>query len=265
MKKLLTSLAVLWALASAPEASAQEIRTEGPEEVKKEIVMQQDSTSKEVADTLNLSDVAREAIKDRWNEKKPRIEFHWSARFWSNVTPLLWSVLSDKPALRLTIDVSDSKSGIWASVIRFDDFNKSMETPASQLTMVDLYYQKQFWKFSITWVGEYVNIDKMPGADSFTPIVLCTYDAWKWVTIDACYCHTFQKWTDVEDLRIWVTKTFNEAFSLAAQAFYKYDWSHKFSGRVQANVNLKNGFWAQLNFTAKDWKIIPTAWIMYKF
>ena len=65
MKKLLTSLAVLRALASAPEASAQEIRTEGPEEVKKEIVMQQDSTSKEVADTLNLSDVAREAIKDR--------------------------------------------------------------------------------------------------------------------------------------------------------------------------------------------------------
>ena len=69
----------------------------------------------------------------------------------------------------------------------------------------------------------------------------------------------------VEDFGIWATKTFNETFSLAAQAFYKYDWNHKFSGRVQANVNLKNGLWAQLSFTAKDWKITPTAWVMYKF
>lgn len=234
------------------------------------ITIQQDSTSKEVANTLNLFDATwfdweSETLKDAWNEKKSRVEFHWSARLWSNVTPLLWSLLSDKPALRLTIDASDSKSGIWASVIRFDDFNKNMDDPASQLTMVDLYCQKQFWKFSVTWVWEYVNIDKMPGADSFTPIILCTYDAWKWLTIDACYCHTFQKWTDVEDFRIWATKTFNETFSLAAQAFYKYDWNHKFSGRVQANVNLKNGLWAQLSFTAKDWKITPTAWVMYKF
>jgi len=271
MKKtwlLLTSLAMATWAAFAQEWVAPQTKTIENENT---ITMQQDSTSKDVADTLNRFDVkwsdweSVKTSKDEWNEKGSRIQVHGSARLWSNVTPLLGSVLSDKPAVRLTIDASDPKSGIWASVIRFDDFDKSMDNPASQLTMLDLYCQKQFWKFSITWVWEYVNIDKIAESDSFTPIVWCTYDAWKWWTIDTWFCHTFQKWTDENDLRIWVTKVFNEAFSLAAQTFIKHNWNLNTSLRVQANVTLENGFWAQLDLIAKDWKITPTVWVMYKF
>lgn len=185
---------------------------------------------------------------------------------WSNRTPLLSTPLGDKPAFRFTIDISDSKTWLWASVIRFDDFDKSMDNPASQLTMIDLYKTIKPWKeISITFLWEYVNIDKMPWADSFTPIVWCNYNARKWWSFDTRACHTFQKWKDVEDFRIWVTKILNKTLSLATQAFYKYDWSHKLSWRFQAIFNLGNWLWFQMEFTARDNKITPSGWLFFKY
>ena len=212
----------------------------------------------------SITSVPTQVLNKSWQKEKSNLEVHGSVWAWSNVTPLLWSVLGDKPALRLTIDVSDPKTWIWASLIRFDDFNKSMDNPASQLTMIDIYKTIKWKNFSITWVWEYVNIDKIPGADSFTPIVWCTYDAWKWWTLDTWACHTFQKWKDVDDFRIWATKALNQTLSLATQAFYKYDWNHKFSWRFQAIFNLRKGVWFQMEFTAKDGKIIPTGWLIFK-
>lgn len=200
-----------------------------------------------------------------WKEKTKTLEVHGTVRWGSDVTPLLWSVLSDNPALMLTIDASNPQTWLWVSIIRADDFDTSMDNPAGQATLVDLYWQKKFWNLSVMWVWEYAHIDKLPGADSFTPIVWCTYEAWKWWTIDAWAWHTIQEWDDIDVVRLWVTKQLNESLSLAAQGFYRSDLSKKFYGRVQANVILWKGFWAQLSFIAQEWKITPTAWILYKF
>lgn len=206
-----------------------------------------------------------EAQTKEWKEKEKKLEIHGTIRWGSDVTPLLWSVLSDNPALMLTIDASNPQTWLWVSVIRADDFDKSMENPAWQATLVDLYRQKKFGNFTITWVWEYAGIDKLPGADSFTPIVWCTYDAWKWWVIDARAWHTFQEWEDIDVVRLWVTKQLNEGLSLAAQWFYRSDLSRKFYGRVQANVILGKWFWAQLSLIAQEWKLTPTAWVLYKF
>ena len=50
---------MMWALATGTEASAQELRTEGPEEVTKEIVLKQDSTCKDIASTINRFDATK--------------------------------------------------------------------------------------------------------------------------------------------------------------------------------------------------------------
>lgn len=201
----------------------------------------------------------------KWEKWWWKIDVHGTLRWWSDVTPLLWSVLSDKPALMLSIDVSHPKTGLWATLIRLDDFDKSMDSPASQVTILDMYWQKQIWKASVMLDGEYMTIDKLSGADSFTPIVWCTYDAWKWWTLDTWAWHCFQKWDDVDVVRLWITKKLDECLSLAAQGFYSSDLSKKFYGRVQADVKLWGWFGVQLSFIAKEWKITPTAWVLYKF
>lgn len=197
--------------------------------------------------------------------KKPKIDVHGMIRWGSDVTPLLWTKLSNEPAIILSIDVSNPQTWLWATLIRADDFNKSMDNPASQATIMDLYWQKQFWNASIMVDWEYVSLDKLPGSDSFTPIVWCTYDVWKWWNLDAWACHTFQKWDDVDIIRLWVTKNLDKGLSLAAQAFYSSNLSKKFYGRVQANVKLGGWLWVQLSFIAKNWEITPTAWIQYNF
>ena len=202
----------------------------------------------------------------KWEKKeKSNISVHGTVRWGSDVTPLLWSVLSDKPALMLSIDVSHSKTWLWTTLIRLDDFDKSMDSPASQVTILDMYWQKQIWKASVILDWEYMTIDKLSGADSFTPIVWCTYDAWKWWTLDTWAWHCFQKWDDVDVVRLWIAKKLDECLSLAAQGFYSSDLSKKFYGRVQADVKLWGWFGVQLSFIAKEWKITPTAWVLYKF
>lgn len=62
-----------------------------------------------------------------WKGKEKKLEIHGMIRWGSDVTPLLWSVLSDNPALMLTIDASNPQTWLWVSVIRANDFDKSME------------------------------------------------------------------------------------------------------------------------------------------
>ena len=209
--------------------------------------------------------IPKEIASEGLKKEKSKISVHGMVRWWSDVTPLLWSVLSDKPALMLSIDVSHPKTWLWTTLIRLDDFDKSMDSPASQVTILDMYWQKQIWKASVMLDGEYMTIDKLSGADSFTPIVWCTYDAWKWWTLDTWAWHCFQKWDDVDVVRLWITKKLDECLSLAAQGFYSSDLSKKFYGRVQADVKLWGWFGVQLSFIAKEWEITPTAWVLYKF
>ncbi len=198
-------------------------------------------------------------------KEEPKIAVHGTVRWGSDVTPLLWSVLSDKAALMLSIDASHPQTWFWLTVTRLDDFDKSMDNPASQVSIFDLYRQKQIWKASVMLDGEYMTIDKLPGTDSFTPIAWCIYDAWKWWTLDTWAWRCFQKWDDVDVVRLWIAKKLNKSLSLAAQGFYSSDLSKKFYGRVQADVKLWGWFGVQLSFIAKEWKITPTAWVLYKF
>jgi len=288
-KTLLKSLAAWIMLFFAKDALAQEVVVQDPQTTDKEVVYQ---TPADLPDSTILLDDAvkssgietdsewwdtdgevagewqdkwkKESV-EQWKEKKSPIEIHWSVRWGSDVTPLFWSVLSDRPALILTLDVSNPKTWLWASVIRADDFSKSMDNPASQVTLVDLYWQKKFWKVWVTAVWEFASIDKLPWAENITPLVWVTYDAWLWWTFDAWAWHTFQKWEDEDMIRLWVTKKLDETFSLAAQVFINSGLSKKVSGRVQANVTLGKWFWAQLSFIAKDGKITPTAWVIFKF
>ena len=208
----------------------------------------------------SVTSIPTQVLDEFWEKEKSNLEVHGSVRAWSNVTPLLWSVLSDTPAFRFTIDISDPKTGLWASVIRFDDFNKSMDNPASQLTMVDLYWHKKFWKVSFTWVWEYANIDKIPWSDSFTPIIWATYDAWKWWTFDTWACYTIQKGEDVAAFRAWVVKKINDAFSLAAQVIHNNGLSWHF----QAKLKITNKLSMEIGWIAdKNWKITPTAWVLF--
>ena len=256
MEKLLTTLWVVWTLASV---SAQEINAQVTNEMPKTIIIQQDSTNNNVINALNRNDATwvgwkSETLKDEWNEKN-RFELHGSARWWSNWTPLLSSKLGDGPSLRLNIDASNPTLGIWASATIFSDFDKNV-------VMLDWYYQKEIWDFSITWVLEYVNVDKIPESSSITPIVLCNYNIWKWMTIDACYCHTFQKWIDEDDVRIWFTKAFNKSFSLATQLFYKYNWVHKLSERVQAKIKLTDHISIEMFWVRVDGNLNRGWWIL---
>ena len=216
-------------------------------------------------DLPDEDDSPKDSPEEPETTKKPAIDVHGMVRWGSDVTPLLWSVLSDKAALILSIDASNPQTGLWLSITRADDFDKSMDNPASQVTIFDFYWLKQIWKASVMVDWEYTTIDKLPGSDSFTPIAWCTYDAWKWWNLDIWAWHTFQKWEDGDVVRLWVAKKLNECLSLAAQGFYSSDLSKKFYGRVQADVKLGKWFGVQLSFIAKEWKITPTAWVIYKF
>ena len=245
-EKVLTTCALFWALILPWKASSQ---GQILPETKKDTIEYVVPTSTQV-------------LPAEWKKKESNLEVHGSVRAWSNVTPLLWSVLSDTPAFRFTIDISDPKTGLWASVIRFDDFNKSMDNPASQLTMVDLYWHKKFWKVSFTWVWEYANIDKIPWSDSFTPIIWATYDAWKWWTFDTWACYTIQKGEDVAAFRAWVVKKINDAFSLAAQVIH----NEKFSWHFQAKVKINKKSSIEIGWIADENRIITlTAWFLIGF
>ena len=241
-KKFLTACALFWALALPLKASAQ------------------GQISPEKKDSIEcVVPTQTQVLPAEWKKKESNLEVHGSVRAWSNVTPLLWSVLSNTPACRFTIDVSDPKSWFWASVIRFDDFNKSMENPASQLTMIDLYLQKKLWKVSIIWVWEYANIDKIPWSDSFTPMIWASYNAWKWWNFDIWGCYTIQRWEDVAAFRAWVIKEFNDAFLLAAQVIY----NEKISWHFQAKVKINKKSSIEIGWIVdENGKITPTAWIL---
>ena len=213
----------------------------------------------------DVSNVKDGDITEVAQKNKKWIDVHGMVRWWSNVTPLLWSVLGDKPALMLNVDVSNPQTWLWAAITRMDDFNKNMDNPASQATIFDVYYQKKIKKASVYLYWEYTTLDKLKWGDSFTPIVWCTYNAWKWWNLDTWYCHSFQKGNDCDFVRLWVTKGLNKSLSIAIQGFYRSDLPKNFYGRISADINLWNGFWAQISFIAKEWKVTPVAWVFYKF
>ena len=125
IKVKLASLALLWTLLFGKVAnwSAQELKTQERKDELKEITVQiPDEIDSDTTITLEDGkkfpgiepdplewettqwDEWQETWTDEWKEKEKKLEVHGTIRWGSDVTPLLWSVLSDRPALMLTVD-----------------------------------------------------------------------------------------------------------------------------------------------------------------
>lgn len=201
-----------------------------------------------------------------WEKKWSRIWVHGFVQVWTSVVPDFAGIFSDKVSWMIGIDAKDPKTWLWLTVIRLDDFYTDPEYPLSRASVVVPYrtITSKDGKRSLWTSVEFSFVDQMPGDVGVMPVVVWTYsDGWR--TIEWKYFHDIRKWEDMDAFRLWITKKIWDILSLTVQWWYKSDYAEKFYGRVIADVNLWGGFWAQLSCIAKDWKLTPTAWVMYKF
>lgn len=202
-----------------------------------------------------------------WEKEWSRIWVHGFVQVWTSVVPDFASIFSDKVSWMIGIDAKDSKTWLWLTVIRLDDFHKDPEYPLSKASVVVPY-----WTISAkdgkrsAWASvEFSFIDQMPETIGVTPVVVWTYSQ-DWWTFEWKYFHDIVKWwKDMDAFRLWITKKIWDILSLTAQWWYKSDYDGKFYGRVIADVDLWGGFWAQLSCIAKDGKLTPTGWVIYRF
>ena len=301
LKWLLLSTALFWALSWSPTEAWARTVSSGDDGVKVTAVTQPWTEAmrswrevtqlwedvakswtevKQQKDTISLED-AIEMMKDEetyvvekggpWIEPgpdwEPWILTHWFVQAWSSVVPDFAEICSDKPALMIGIDATHEKTWLWVTVIRLDDFHKDPKYPVSRATVVSPHRWKSFVDGRVTvWVeGEVVFIDALPDAVWVTAKVVWSYSIWDGWTLDWMYAHSFEKWGGSDWVRLWISKKIDDALRVTAQWWYKTDYEGKFFGRVIADVDLWGWFWAQLSCIAKDWKLTPTAWIIYSF
>lgn len=205
-----------------------------------------------------------------WLEERRKWPKIWVSGFlqvWTSVVPDFAGVFSDKPSMLLCVDASDKKSWFWLSYIRLDDFHRDPDYPVSQASVFVPYRSKTFKDGKRTaWASvECTFIDQQPGSEEFMPVIVWSYDTKGGWIFEWKYFHGFRKWTDTDALRLWITKKIGDALRLTAQWWYQTDYDKKFFGRIIADVDLWWWFWAQVSWIMKDWKITPTAWVLYKF
>lgn len=292
-KELLLGLGLAaWVAGFAQEWVTPESKTmEKENEAKKEIVMQQDSTRKQVADTISRYDVTwwewawiepdpiwwetSEWETSEWDsldqEQQPsqwRLKVHWMLQVWTGVAWDAAEVCSDKATLVAVVDLSDSKTWLWFTTVRLDDFHNDPECPLSRVTVLNPHLTKNFWKdwkFKASLEWKYTIIDHLPQANWFSPDVVLSYTTDGWRTFEWMYAHKFKTWEDSDAFRLTVSKRINEALTLTWQWWYETWYDKKFYWRIIVDVNLWNWFWAQLSCIAKYWKLTPTAWVIYQF
>lgn len=302
MKKEL--LLGLWMLASwatfAQEWVAQEIDTiESNDKVKQEIVMQQDSTNQELAKTMTFEDAIRfmnwntdtwewtwivsdpvwwdidewdmskyDSVADEQSSKQWRLKVHWMLQVWTGVAWDAAEVCSDKATLIAVVDLSDSKTWLWFTTVRLDDFHNDPESPFSRVTVLNPHLTKNFWKdwkFRASLEWKITVPDQLPQASSFSPDVVLSYNADGWRTFEWMYAHKFKSWPDSDAFRLTVAKKINEALKITWQWWYETWYDKHFYWRTIVDVNLWNWLCAQLSCIAKHWKLTPTSWILYQF
>ena len=200
-------------------------------------------------------------------KEKSRIETHGFIQVWTSIVPDFASIFSDKNSMLMCVSVTDQSSWIWMSLIRLDDFDSDPAYPISKASVIVPYWNKAFgdgkWSF---WANvECTFIDKLPGTIDIMPVVVWSYNANSGWTFEWKYFHGFQEWSDMNAFRLWVTKKIGDALNVTAQWWYKSDYDKRVFGRVIVDVNLWNWLWAQLSCIAKDWKLTPTAWVIYSF
>jgi len=204
---------------------------------------------------------------DQWWEKAwSRIWVHGFVQVWTSVVPDFAGIFSDKVSWMIGIDAKDSKTWLWLTVIRLDDFHSDSEFPLSRASVLVPY-----WSISAkdgkrsAWASvEFSFIDQMPESVWVTPVVVWTYSKSGW-TFEWKYFHDIREWEDMDAFRLWITKKIWDILSLTAQGRCKSDYEGKFYERVIADVDLWDGLWAQLSCIVKDWKLTPTMWVVYKF
>ena len=167
----------------------------------------------------------------------------------------------------LCVDATDSKSWLWVSYIRLDDFHKDQDYPVSRASVLVPHRSKTLWdwKWTIWSSVECTYVDNSPDMSEIMPLVFGSYSTKDGWTFEWKYFHEIMKWPDADAFRLTVTKKVSEALSLTAQWWYKSDYDGKVFGRVVVDVDLGNWFGVQVSWIAKDWKITPTAWVAYKF
>ena len=195
-----------------------------------------------------------------------RLQVHGFVQVWTSVVPDFAGIFSDKVSGMVCIDAKDKGTWLWLTIVRLDDFHTDPKYPLSRASVVVPY-----WTISSKdgkrsgWASvEFSFIDQMPGSVGVTPVIVWSYSDSGW-TIEWKYFHDFQEWKDMDAVRLWITKKIWKILSLTAQWWYKSDYAGKVYGRVIADVDLWGWFWAQLSCIAKDWKLIPTWWVMYRF
>lgn len=285
LKWLLLSTALFWALSWSPtEAWAKTASSEGDGVKVTEVtqpwtevmqswaeVTQQWIGETKQKGTISLEDAIDMMKKDEsWIEPDPgdesRLKVHGFVQVWTSVVPDFAGIFSDKVSGMVAIDAKDQKTWLWVSVIRLDDFHTDPEYPLSRASVVVPYWtiSSKDGKRSGWTSVEFSFIDQMPGDIGVTPVVVWSYSDDGW-TIEWKYFHDFREWEDMDAVRLWITKKIWKILSLTAQWWYKSDYAGKVYGRVIADVDLGGWFWAQLSCIARDWQLIPTGWVMYRF
>ena len=288
IKVKLASLALLWTLLFGKVAnwSAQEVKTQERKEDGKEIVVQ--PTTQQQTDTIIAFDEGIwwpdrepdpipvddwwetwgwETWSDSWKQSEWKwwVAVHWMLYGWTWVAWDFAEVCSDRWTLIAVVDMSHPQTWLGFTAIRLDDFHNDPDQPASRATVLNAHWSKNYWRF---WVGvewKYTFIDHLPQANWFSPDVVLSYTADGWRTFEWMYAHRFKTWEDSDVFRLTVTKKVGEALKLTWQWWYETWYDKHFYGRIILDVDLWNGFWAQLSCIAKYWELTPTAWVIYKF
>lgn len=221
--------------------------------------------------TISLEDAIKMMEEDGlWVEPDPEkeggIKVHGFVQVWTSVVPDFAGIFSDKVSGMVAIDAKHQKTWLWLTVIRLDDFHTDPEYPLSRASVVVPSWTIQSKDGKRTaWASvEFSFIDQMPGTVWYTPVVVGTYSADGW-TFEWKYFHDIREWEDMDAVRLWITKKIGDILSLTAQWWYKSDYEGKVFWRVIADVDLWDGFWAQLSCIVRDWKLTPTMWVMYRF
>jgi len=203
----------------------------------------------------------------KWEKEKSRISASGFIQVWTSIVPDFASICSDKPSMLLFVDATDSKSWLWLSYIRLDDFHKDSDYPVSRASVLVPHRSKTLWDGKRTvWASvECTYVDNSPEMSELLPLVVWSYTTKSWWTFEWKYFHEIMKWPDADAFRLWITKKIWDALSLTAHWWYKSDYDDKFFGRVVADIDIWDGLWVQVSWVIKDGKISPTAWVIYKF
>ena len=202
---------------------------------------------------------------DVWEKWTSWIALHGMIQVWKIVIPDYADIASENPAALVCVDASHERTWLWVSVVRIEDFNKDPSNPASQVTVINPHWDKTFGKASVSVNSEFAFLDKLPEWNGVTAKVLWSYDLWKGWSLEWTYFHGFNKWPDSDAFRLWISKMIDKAWGLTVQWWYKSDYDKMIFGRIIMDINLWDGFGLQLSCIAKDWKLTPTMWVVYRF